>query len=164
MASRDILNHEGAIIGTLSEPDGISWTEEEWLSKLAPFAVAPPSPQEQMLEHLARKVSESRLIADKIIEAFKKRNLAFFVENNIPNDLAIMMSLHVHHRLRAVSLNVGGVDFVIDVLNLVISGDLETAYVVLSYMQADDMSMPYHFLSQEVIDLLKVSIAERVGL
>ena len=164
MAKRDILNYEGTKIGELEEPSGVTWTEEEWTERLSKFAVAPATPQDQMIQMLSRQVSESRKIADEIIEAFKLRNLKFFIDNEIPNDLAIMMSLHVHHRLRAVEITVGGVAFTIDLLNLVISGDLETAYVVLKYMQPDSMEQPYHFWSQEVIDLLRTSIADRIGI
>jgi hypothetical protein len=159
---RDILNYLGDKIGEMELPDDTP--EEVWEQRLAIYAVAPPSPQEQLYTALERTVVQSRLWADEIIEEFKKENLAYFVENSVPNDLAIMVSLHVHHRLRAIDITVGGVPFTIDLMNLVISGDLETAYVVLSYMEPDDMSMPYHWFSQSRIDSLKSKIAMRVGL
>jgi hypothetical protein len=159
---RDILNYLGDKIGELELPDDTP--EEVWDSQLAMYAVAPPSPQEQFSEALSRTVAQSRLWADEIIEEFKKENLADFVTNSVPNDLAIMISMHVHHRLRAIDITVGGVPFTIDLMNLVISGDLETAYVVLAYMTPDDMSMPYHWLSQSRIDALRSKIATRVGL
>lgn len=146
----------------MSEPAGVTWTEEQWTAKLAPFAKAPPTDEEKLTETLTRKVSESRAIADEIMEEFKKSNLQYFLESGVSNDTAIMMSLHVHHRLRAVSIEVGGVPFTVDVLNFIISGDLEVAYTTLSYMTADDMSLPYHFLSQSRIDTLKAMIATRV--
>jgi len=162
METRDILDYQGTKIGELELPDGTP--EQEWQEKLAPYAVAPPSPQEQLYMYLERTVAQSRLWSDEIIEEFKKENLAYFVENSIPNDLAIMISLHVHHRLRAIDITVGGVPFTIDLMNLVISGDLETAYAVLSYMEPDDMTMPYHWFSQDRIDELKSKISIRVGL
>lgn len=157
---RDILNHLGEKIGEMELPDDT--TEEAWQAVLAPYAVAPPSPQQVMQQAIQRSVSESRKIADEIIEEFKAKNLTNFITNSVPNELAIMISLHVHHRLRAVSITVGGVPFVIDLLNLVISGDLETAYVVLSYMVPDDMSMPFHYLDQATINSLKLSISSRI--
>lgn len=164
MAKRDILNYQGDKIGELEEPSGVTWTEDEWTERLSRYASPPDTEQEQLHKILSREVSKSRIIADEIIEDFKLRNLKYFIENNISNDLAIMMSLHVHHRLRAVDVTVGGVPFTIDLLNLVISGDLETAYVVLKYMAPDSMELPYHFWSQEVIDLLRNSIADRIGI
>ena len=162
MATRDILNYQGDVIGQMNLPDDT--TEEVWAAKLAPFAKAPPSEEEQFVQALSRTVAQSRIWADEIIEEFKKENLAYFITSGTSNDLAIMISLHVHHRLRAVPVTIGGVSFVIDVMNLVISGDLETAFVVLSYMTPDDMSMPYHWFNQERIDSLKSKISSRIPL
>jgi hypothetical protein len=162
--TRDILDYLGNKLGEISEPEGISWTEEEWEGKLSPYAAAPPTVEEQTYVALERTVLQSRAWADEIIEEFKKENLAYFLENSVPNDLAIMVSLHVHHRLRAIDITVGGLPLTIDLMNLVISGDLETAFVVLSYMEPDDMTMPYHWFSQERINSLKAKIATRVGL
>lgn len=164
MATRDALNYLGQKVAEVSEPDGVEWTEQQWAEKLAPFAVPPPSQSDIMNEALQRAVKDSRAIADDIIENFKHANLSYFILNQVPNNLAILMSLHVHHRLRAVEVNIGGIPFTIDVMNLVVSGDLETAYVVLSYMTPDDMTMPYHFLSQERIDILKGLISSRVNI
>lgn len=161
---RDCLDYLGNKVGELEEPEGTTWSEETWAEKLAPYAVAPPSQQEQLALALDRTVAQSRAWADEIIEEFKKENLATFIENSIPNELAIMISLHVHHRMRAIDITVGGVPFTIDLMNLVISGDLETAFVVLSYMAPDDMSMPFHWFTQDRINSLKSKIAQRVGL
>lgn len=157
---RDILNWQGQVIGQLELPDN---TEESvWQERLAAFAKPPPTSEQLLFLQIERAVSESRNISDKIIELFKKENLAFFILNNIPNDLALMMSLHTHHRLRTVEINISGTPFVIDLLNLVVSGDLETALMVLSQMTPDDMSQPYHFLNQERINRLIEMIRERI--
>lgn len=160
MTSRPIFNYEGIQIGVLQLP--VETSEEVWAARLAIYAKPPPSQQEQLAEMLSRKVSKSREIADDIIERFKKTNLQFFLENNVSNDLAILMSTHVHHRLRAVDVTINGNQFTIDLMNLVISGDLETAYMVLGYMQPDSMAEPFHFLSQEKIDDLRAMIFEGI--
>lgn len=162
--TRDAFDYLGNKVSTLSEPDGVTWSESEWERKLAVFARPPLSGEEQLNEMLIRSVSQSRVWADEIIEEFKRENLAYFVQNAISNDVAILISLHVHHRMRAITIEVSGLTFTIDLLNLVISGDLETAFAVLSYMEPDDMSMPFHWFTQERIDSLKAKIAERVGL
>jgi len=41
MATRDILDFNEIKIGELSEPDGVTWTEEEWSERLAVYS-APP--------------------------------------------------------------------------------------------------------------------------
>jgi hypothetical protein len=162
METRDILNYLGETIGQMQLPDGTS--EEVWAAKLAPFAAAPPSAESQLETALQRSVSQSRLWSDEIIEAFKKNNLAYFLTSGLTNEEIILKSLWVHHRMRATEINVGGLPMTIDLLNLCISGDLETAFVALSYMTPDDMSMPYHFLSQEKINELKTLIGDKVGM
>lgn len=159
---RDILNYNGDKIGELELPDDTP--EEIWAARLEPYLTPPPSPEEQMQAALSRTVAESRKIADDIMGQLKVRNLAYFIENNVSNDLAIMKSLWTHHRLRAASITVGGVPFVIDVLNLVVSGDLETAWVVLGAMEPDDMSQPFHFLEDGVLIFLRQLLGERIGL
>lgn len=160
METRNVLDWQGNVVGELTLPSGTP--ENVWAAKLAHYAKPPPSQQEQLAEMLSRKVSKSREIADDIIERFKKTNLQFFLENNVSNDLAILMSTHVHHRLRAVDVTINGNQFTIDLMNLVISGDLETAYMVLGYMQPDSMTEPFHFLSQEKIDALRAMIFEGI--
>lgn len=162
MTTRDILDCEGNKLGDLELPDDTP--EEVWAERLAPYAVEPPGAEEQLLDYLSRSVSTSRVLADEIIEEFKKRNLKYFIENGISNDVAIMKSLWVHHRLRAVDINVWGLPITIDLMNLCISGDLETAYVVLQYMEPDDMSQPWHYCSAEVIASLAQSIKDRTGI
>lgn len=162
MTKRDILNYLGAKIGELELPDDTS--EEIWAKKLAVYATAPLSQQEQLSQSLDRSIAQSREWADEIIEEFKKENLKEFIEAGTSNEMALLTSLHVHGRMRAISVTVGGVPFTIDLMNLVISGDLETAFVVLSYMEPDDMSMPYHWFNQTRIDSLKAKISDRIGI
>lgn len=162
METRDILDCQGNKIGELNMPDGTP--EQDWAEALAPYALPPDPPEKQLLDYLSRSVAKSREISDEIIEGFKRRNLQYFIENGIPNEVAIMKSLWVHHRLRAVDINVWGLPITIDLMNLCISGDLETAYVVLQYMQPDDMSQPFHYLSAEVIQSLAQSIKDRVDM
>jgi hypothetical protein len=157
---RDILDWQGNKIGELELPNDT--TEEQWAQALAPYAVAPPDGSAQLENALTRTVLRSREIADEIIESFKKRNLRYFIENGVSNDLAILKSLWVHHRLRALDITVSGLPLTIDLMNLCISGDLETAYVVLIYMEPDDMSQPFHFLSADVIAELAQSIKDRI--
>jgi len=162
MAIRDILDYQGVKIGELELPDGTS--EEVWAAKLAPYAVAPLTQEQQIISQLKRTVQESKVIADEVMEEFKKENLLYFATAGISNDLAVLKSLWVHHRLRAVDITVGGLPVTVDIMNMVVSGDIETAYVALSYMTPDDMSQDYHFLSTEKINDLKTKLGARLGL
>lgn len=112
----------------------------------------PPKTEQELAEMtLVSTVTAGKAAADVIMEKFKKSNLVRFTQQGLTQEQMIMKSLWVHHRLRAVPITMGGVSFVIDLLNLCISGDIETALVVVSLMQPDDMSEPYHFLSAEVL-------------
>lgn len=159
---REILNYLGEKIGELELPD--ETIDEVWEEELAKYAIPPKSQLEQMSEALTRAVSTSRVLADQIIEEIKKENLQFFLTSGMSQDLAIMLSLHTHSRMRAIDIKVGGMPFTIDLMNLIISGDLETAWVVLSYMNPDDMSMPFHYFSREAIENIKLKISARVSI
>jgi flagellar biosynthesis GTPase FlhF len=65
--------------------------------------------------------------------------------------------------MRALDVTISGMPFRIDLLNLVVSGDLEVAYVVLGATVPDDMSMPYHFFTAERIGGYQLKIARKLG-
>ncbi len=159
--TRDILDYEGNKIGELTLPDDTA--EAVWTAKLSAYAKAPPTQEEQMKKALSRAVRDSRDMADNIIECFKRSNLEYFVTSGISNELALLKSMWTHNRLRAMDISVNGLSMTIDLMNLVVSGDLETAYFVLGLITPDDMSQPYHFLSQEKIDELRGMVADKIG-
>jgi hypothetical protein len=47
-----------------------------------------------------------------------------------------------------------GLPMTIDVLNLVISGDVEIACLTLMYSEVDDLSQTYHWFDQSAKDFL----------
>lgn len=112
--------------------------------------------------NLERSVSSGRLAAERVIEKFKKNNLARFIAAGMPQELSLMKSMWMHHRMRAITFTLGGVEFTIDLLNLCISGDLSTAAFILSQVVPDDMSQPYHFMSAEVIAELRALMAQEL--
>lgn len=150
METRDILNHLGVKIGELSLPIGTS--ESQWAMILGTYSQVPKDP---VIEEIKMSVKRGKEIADEVMETFKKNNILRFAAQGISNEEALMKSIWTHHRLRAVEINLGLGPRVVDLMNLCISGDIETAYIILQYMTPDDMSQPDHFLSQEVIDELK---------
>lgn len=121
----------------------------------------PPRTQEELMSMaLDQTVAVGKAAADKIMEKFKRNNLVRFATQGLGQDEALLKSLWVHHRLRAVPITFGEKNFVIDLLNLCISGDIETALVVVSLMEPDDMSQPEHFLSAAVLQELALTIRE----
>lgn len=112
--------------------------------------------QEQLLEEQIKEtISERRYWAESMMERFKKRN--------IESGLNLAQSLHMHQRLRSLDVTITqemadqfsdlnslvNQTLTIDLLNLVITGDLETAYVVLLGTNIDDGSQPYHSLDAD---------------
>lgn len=136
---RDILDYLGNVIGEMDLPDDTS--EEVWAQKLAVYAV---DPNPNALQILDATIKERKEWADDFMQRFKKKNL---LEN-----INGMQALWVHHRLRALPVNFTGMDFTIDLLNLVVSGDLECACLALMNTPPDAMDQPFHFLSQERLD------------
>jgi hypothetical protein len=159
---RNILDYQGNILGQLELPDDTP--EEIWTQKLSPYAKPPPSPEEQFRQALSRKVEDSRKLADAAIDEFQQLVFAFFVENNIDEQMALLKSCWAHHRLRAVEIDLGTGPMIIDVLNLAITGSLETAWVVLGQMTPDDMSQPQHFFDQGWIDTFRNILGSKIGL
>jgi hypothetical protein len=90
--------------------------------------------------------------------------MAEFKEANLGSGIDLAQALWVHHRLRALDINVGGLPMTIDLMNLVVSGDLEAAYATLSYATPDDMTQPYHWLSSEQIGFLTQRLGQYLGL
>lgn len=114
-------------------------------------------------------IAARRLWAENMMERLKFQN--------IQNDATLAQSLWIHTRLRKLEITplqahadafpplgpVVGVPLVIDLMNLVISGDLETAYATLLCVEPDPMTEPYHALDQNLIDWIKNEIAVYLG-
>ena len=99
--------------------------------------------------YLNKTIKERMEFSQNLIEELKRENMI--------GGINMMQALWMHHKLRALPVNiggtivggvfVGGINFTIDLLNLVISGDVEVACVALQNCLVDDMSQTYHWLS-----------------
>lgn len=105
--------------------------------------------------NLSIAISERRAIALRIIEEVKK--------DNLKDQINLAQALWLHHRLRALAVTIGGVDYVLDLFAMVVAGDLETACSTLGATVADDMSEAYHWLSQERITAIRHKILVALG-
>jgi hypothetical protein len=155
MSIRDVLNYMGEKVGEISEPTGVTWTEEQWSSKLAPYAKAPPSTQDIADSYLMHSIEDRKRYADNLLERFKFKNIS--------EGINAVQGLHMHHRMRACAINFYGVPLTIDVLNLAVSGDIEIACLTIMNTTADDMSQPYHWLSQERLNWLVADMKSFLG-
>lgn len=134
MIKRDIII-EGVKIGEVEFPDGTSEALiAERLSAYQPPVVDPDS-------YKKYSIKQRKEFADQLLEQFKLRN--------INEGINALQGMHMHHLLRAYPVSFMGVDFVIDIMNLAISGDLEIACLCLMYGATDDGTQPYHWMTAD---------------
>jgi hypothetical protein len=111
---------------------------------------------------------------DDCAREFSNCLMSFFkTSNQIESSINALQAVWVHHKLRAIPLTqlvIPGADPIvlpetwsIDLMNLIISGDMEVAFIVLNSMQVDDMTMPWHFLNAQNVGILKLAIAQYLG-
>jgi hypothetical protein len=152
--TRDILNYLGEVVGQLELPDGTS--EEVWAEKLAPYA---RSPEDQTQIKINWLIKDRKQFAEEMMERFKNRN--------INGGMSVVKALWLHHRMRAWDVTLppamGGFTYVVDILNMAVSGDLETAYFALRYGNLDAMDQPYHCIDQTTVDWLKNELSNYLG-
>lgn len=107
--------------------------------------------------YVQNTVIENKEFADGMMQRMKEKNL-------LEGLSSIDQAAWVHHRLRKVDYVLdAGPTVQIDVLNLVVSGDVETAESVLGQMAPDDMSQPYHWWTQSRIDWVRNEIRTYLG-
>ena len=135
MEKRNILDINGNVVGELEMPDGTP--ESVWTEKLNQFKTNLSVDASAATKFT---IKERKEFADQLLEEFKARNIA--------DGITATQALWMHHRMRALSITIGGVPMVLDILNMAVSGDVETACIALQYAQADDMSMSYHWLNE----------------
>lgn len=132
---RDILNHLGVKIGELELP--IETTNEQWESALAEYAIDPNA--NAMKRYLMTSIHDRRQYADDLIERFKLANMTA--------GITASQAMWLQHKMRALNVNFYGLPLVLDMMNLIVSGDAEVACLALMFCEVDDMTMPYHFFS-----------------
>lgn len=146
---RDILNYNNEKIGELEMPNSTS--EEAWEKALAPYRVAPPSAQEIADSRLRFTIKERKVWAEEMMERFKQRNISAGIN--------AAQSLWLHHRMRALEINFSGISMTQDILNMAVSGDIETATIALIHSTPDDGSQPFHWYTaatrQWLVDEMK---------
>jgi len=86
-----------------------------------------------------------------------------FKQKNKDEGIGATQALWLHQRMRAWPLNFYGIDYTVDVINMGASGDIETACLSLLYGTPDDMSLPYHWLTQERLDWLTSKMKKHLG-
>ena len=151
---RPIIDYFGNQVGTLNLPEGTS--EQIWAEKLEEYKK--PLPDQAVLAR-AYLIKDRKDFADQMMQRFKDRNIV--------EGINVLQALWLHHRMRAwevtMPAGMGGFSYTVDVMNMAVSGDLETAYFALRYGELDDMTEPFHCIDQEVIDWLKNELKNYLG-
>ena len=93
--------------------------------------------------------------AQQMFKEFKHKNKADGING--------AQALWLHHRLRAWDVSFMDMSFTVDIINMGMSGDVETACLSLIYGQPDAMTMPQHWLSQERINILIAEMKSYLG-
>ena len=151
---RPIINIDGIQIGILNLPEGTS--EAEWAAKLEEYKQ--PLPDQAALAR-GYLIKDRKQFADGMMQRLKDRNIV--------SGINVVQALWLHHRTRAWEVTLppqyGGFQYTVDILNMAVSGDLETAYFALRYGTLDDMSQPYHCINQNMIDWFKNELKGYLG-
>lgn len=107
---------------------------------------------------IEKTVAENKDFANKLMQDIKFKN----IEEGLNS---IDQSAWVHHRLRKIDYTLSDATTVvqIDLMNLIISGDVETADQVLSQLVVDDMTENYHWLNQDRVDWIRNEIRTYLG-
>lgn len=76
-----------------------------------------------------------------------------FKQKNISESCQWYQASWLHSRVRewkvTMPAGLGGVVIYVDIQNMIMSGDIETACLCLIYGEADDMSSPLHWITEE---------------
>ena len=151
---RPIIDYLGNQIGTLNLPEGTP--ERVWAEKLDEYKQPLPDQIALARNYL---IKDRKAFADQMMQRFKDRNMV--------EGINITQALWLHHRTRQWHVTLppqfGGFEYTVDILNMAVSGDLETAYFAIRFGEPDDMSEPYHCIDQDMIDWLKNELKNYLG-
>lgn len=95
-------------------------------------------------------------MSDIALAADLKSNIEFclnlmtqFKQKNISEGITASQAMWLHHRMRAWTYTYGGIEYTVDIVNMGMSGDIQTACLALLYGSADSMEEDHHWMSAE---------------
>jgi hypothetical protein len=94
---------------------------------------------------------------------FADNLLIQFKQNNIDEGINALQAMWIHERMRAWSYTFMGNSFTVDLMNMSVSGDIETACLALQYGTADDMSHPKHWFTQDRLNFIINEMKQFLG-
>ena len=118
MATRQIKNYLGQVTGELTLPEGT--TEQEWAERLNGYNFTPLTAAQNALKFT---VADRKRYADDLMERLK--------QENIRRGINVKQALYMHHTFRELPIIFDGLQMKIDLLNLIVSGDVECGIIAL---------------------------------
>jgi hypothetical protein len=106
-------------------------------------------------KYLNVSIKIKKEFADDLIERLKKKNIS--------ENINAMQGLWMHQKIRALPVTLYGITFTVDLMNMVVSGDIELACISLQNTTPDDMSLPYHWLSADRISWIVTELKKFLG-
>lgn len=94
---------------------------------------------------------------------FVKNLFTRFKLKNIAEGINGVQSIWLNMRMAELQGSFSGLNFKVDVVNMGASGDIQTACIVLMNCQPDDMTQPYHWLTQDRINFLVNEMKAHLG-
>lgn len=94
---------------------------------------------------------------------FSKKLLSDWMRKNTLEGMTIQQSLWVFSRIEDFSILIDGTNKKVDLFKMFQSGAIHTLYYCILRFTADDMSKPYHWVTQERINWVKAKIEEYLG-
>lgn len=151
---RDVAEFETLQEAQAAYPSALIKEKSEYITYISGLT-AQFSSSENTYKYKIANIQQRKEYAQDLMERIK--------EKNISSNVNALQAMWVHQRMRALPVNFMGMSFTIDLMNLVISGDIEVACLCLMNTAADDMSLPYHWLSQSWLNWIIADMKSYLG-
>ena len=156
------LNWEISTSGHVGNFGGLAATETEvkvygdsLINESGLDAIVANHVNDTAYESLYFSILDRKKYCEELMERFKRQNMN--------SGITASQGFWLHTRLRKHVFTYSGVEYTLDVMNLIISGDVELGCIALMYFPPDDMTQSYHFFTQERIDWLVADLKQYLG-
>lgn len=147
---------------TVNSYDGVSTTETKLNVYGSSIADEPALDliidthvNENSSEQIYLTIYDRKYFCDELMDRFKKLN--------INSQITAAQGFWLHTRLRQHTFTFYGNTYTLDIMNLIVSGDVELGCIAMMNFSPDSMEEPYHFFTQQRIDWLVNEMKKYLG-
>jgi hypothetical protein len=113
-------------------------------------------------------ISNPQYLADNVArKEFGERLMLAFKQKNISEGIQWYQAIQLHHRMRDWKVTyppqLGSIEKRVDIVNMVYSGDIETTCLALQFGEADTMTSPEHWITQDRINWMVSQMKSWLG-